>query len=326
MLTQWASIVADAVKNVQWFWLLIFGREVTSSKPNYVPQAINFAASMKISTLRILMISSIVLLPLTGCDGYQKLLKSTDTELKYEKAMAFYAEDRCMQALPILKELVGLFRGTDQMEEVFFAYAGAQYCIEDWYMARYYYRQYAKTFASSEHTEEAEFRAALCSVYLSPSYSLDQFDTGAAIDDLQLFMDRYPQSSLKDSCNNMMGRLRGKLELKSFEQAKLYHTTQKFQSAVMALDYFLDDHPMGPYSEEASFLIIESQFLYAQQSTLRRREERFADAIESYFNFAARFPESDFIDAAVRMHRQSMIGMEKASKDMRVNQRENPTP
>ena len=284
------------------------------------------ATPMKTSTLRLLLISSIVLLPLFGCDGYQKLLKSSDTELKYEKAMAYFAEDRCMQALPLLKELVSLFRGTDRMEDVFFTYAAAQYCIEDWYMARYYYRQFAKTFASSTHTEEAEFRAALCSVYLSPAHSLDQFDTGAAIDDLQLFMDRYPQSSLKDSCNHMMGRLRGKLELKDFEQAKLYHTTEKFQSAVMALGYFLDHHPMGPYSEEASFLIIESQFLYAQQSTSRRREERFADAIESYFNFAARFPQSAFIDAAVRMHRQSMIGMEKAAKESRANHSENPTP
>jgi len=281
---------------------------------------------MKRTSLLLLVFGSILLLPTMGCDGYQKLLKSNDTELKYEKAMAFYADGRCMQSLPLLKELIGLFRGTDRMETVFYTYAGAQYCIEDWYMARYYYRQFAKTFATSEHTEEAEFRAALCSVYLSPDFSLDQFDTGAAIDDLQLFMDRYPQSSLKDSCNNMMGRLRGKLELKAYEQAKLYHTTEKYQSSVMALGYFIKAHPMGPYSEEAAFLIIDSQFRYAQQSTLRRREERFADAVESYLNFAARFPESAFLDAAVQLHRKCINGMARASKEMRANHSENPTP
>ena len=63
-------------------------------------------------------------------------------------------------------------------------------------------------------------------------------------------------------------------------------------------------------------LQLHRQFLYAEQSTQRRQAERYADAIESYFTFAARFPESDLLREAEQLHRKSRLGLEKASKEV----------
>ena len=250
-----------------------------------------------------------------GCGDYQKVLKSTDPELKWTKAQEYFADDRCMQSLPLLQELIGLFRGTERMEDVYYMYAEAQLCIQDWYMGRYAMRNFAKTFPNSERSEEAEFQAALCSFRLSPGPELDQSETQVAMDELQLFLDRYPTTQVKDSCNRMIATLRGKLETKAWNGAKLYFTTGKFQSASKALDQFMQEWPASSYAEEAQFLVLKSQFLYAEQSTLRRQAERYADAIESYFTFAVRFPESTLLREAEQFHRKSRSGLDRASKE-----------
>lgn len=254
---------------------------------------------------------------LAGCGDYQKVLKSTDPELKWTRAQEYFSDDRCIQALPLLQELIGLFRGTERMEDVYYMYAEANLCIEDWYMARYTMRNFSKTFPTSDRAEEAEYQAALCSYRLSPGPQLDQSDTRTAMDELQLFLDRHPASDKRDTCNAMIAALRSKLETKAWAGAKLYYTTGKFQSASTALANFMAEWPVSQYSEEAQFLILKSQFLYAEQSTERRQAERYADAIESYFTFAARFPESELIREAERFHRQSRQGLERVSKDGR---------
>jgi len=251
----------------------------------------------------------------SGCGDYQKVLKSTDPELKWTRAQEYFADQRCMQSLPLLQELIGLFRGTERMEDVYFMYAEAHLCVQDWYMGRYSMRNFAKTFPNSERTEGAEFQAALCSYRLSPGPELDQSETRVAMDELQLFLDRYPTTEMRDSCNRMIARLRGKLETKAWNSARLYFTTGKYQSASKALQHFMDDWPGSEYGEEAQFLVLKSQFLYAEQSTLRRQAERYADAIESYFTFAARFPESPLLREAEQFHRRSRTGLDRASKE-----------
>jgi len=265
---------------------------------------------------RVLLIALVLTTAIqTGCGDYQKVLKSTDPELKWTRAQEYFADDRCMQSLPLLQELIGLFRGTEKMEDVYYMYAEANLCIQDWYMARYTMRNFSKTFPTSDRAEQAEFEAALCSYRLSPESNLDQSDTRTAMDELQLFLDRHPTTDKKDTCNAMINALRSKLETKAWNGAKLYFTTGKFQSATKALNHFMGDWPASIYGEEAQFLILQSQFLYAERSTLRRQAERYADAIESYFTFAARYPDSARLQEAESFHRKSRLGLERASKE-----------
>ena len=106
-----------------------------------------------------------ILTGIAGCGDYQKVLKSTDPELKWTRAQEYFHDDRCMQAMPLLQELIGLFRGTQRMEDVYYMYAEANLCIEDWYMARYTMRNFAKTFPNSGRTEEADYQVKMRNVH-----------------------------------------------------------------------------------------------------------------------------------------------------------------
>lgn len=249
------------------------------------------------------------------CSDYQKTLKSKDPELKFTKAVEYYKDGRCYQALPLFEELIASVRGTQRAEEAYYYFAQTHYCIKDYYLANYYLKSFVKTFPTSQYAEECLFLAAMCSYQLSPKHTLDQTDTKLAVDEFQLFIDRYPNSNLKDSCNKMVGELRGKLELKSFEVAKLYHTTQRYRSAVVALQDALEAYPGSIYKEEIMFLIVESYYKYAEGSVDKKKLSRYKDTTDSYYKFVANFPESSRLREAESYFERSQKEVERLKKE-----------
>jgi len=246
---------------------------------------------------------------LSQCSGYNKMLKSGDVEEKMSYAEAALDSGNCFRALPLYDELMQLTRGTEQAPDIHWNRALTHDCVNDFYLSRYYFQSFAKTFPNDPRVEEASFRAALCSYYLSPEASLDQTETRSAIDELQLFMDRYPSSALRDSSQAMVDNLRSKLELKAFENARLYHKTGNYKSATIAMKHAMEDYPGSPYQEELQFLIIDSHFQYATRSTERRKMERYNDAIEAFHTFASRFPTSSRMKDAQRLYDASVKGI-----------------
>ncbi len=238
----------------------------------------------------------------SGCNGYNEVLKSTDPEYKLERAIGFIDSSQCYGAIMVLEDLMNLTRGTSQGREVQFHHARAQYCMGDYYLARYYFKQFARTYPDDARSEQAQFDAAICSYRLSPGPSLDQTETRTAIEELQYFMDSYPGSPKRDSCQTMIDNLRAKLERKSYQTAALYHTTSQYKSATIALRQALKDFPDSPYREEMQWLILDSHYQYALQSTERRKLERYNEAIEAFLSFVVRYPESDYTTRAQRIY------------------------
>ena len=274
---------------------------------------------MKFPSLWSVAFGAFLVSLLTQCSDYNKMLKSGNLEEKLIYAEAALDSGNCFRALPLYDELMRLTRGTERAPDVHWNRAMTHDCINDFYLSRYYFQSFVKTFPNDARVEKAMFRAALCSYYLSPESSLDQTDTRTAIDELQLFMDRYPASALRDSTQNMIEGLRGKLEVKAFENARLYHKTGNYKSATIAMAHAIEDYPGSPYQEELQFLIIDSHHRYAEQSTNRRKLERYNDAIQAFHTFASRFPESTRMDEARRLFDNSVQAIAELESNPTTN-------
>ncbi|MEY3010501.1 MAG: outer membrane protein assembly factor BamD precursor [Bacteroidota bacterium] len=273
-------------------------------------------------SLSLAFLCALTLSSLTQCSEYNQVLKSDDMQLKMDYASAALDSGNCFKALPLFDELMRLTRGTEQAPEVHWQRALTHDCVNDFYLSRYYFQTFAKTFPNDPRVEEAMFRAALCSYYLSPEASLDQTDTKSAMDELQLFMDRYPSSALRDSSQSMVDALRLKLELKAFENAKLYHKTGNYESATLAMKHAIDDYPGSPYTEELYYLIIDSHFRYASLSTERRKFERYNNAIQAFHTFASRYPESNRMGQAQKLYDasvQAIAELEETENNTQTN-------
>ena len=184
------------------------------------------------------------------------------------------------------------------------------------YLSRYYFQTFAKTFPNDLRVEEASFATLIRSSQWKRVWTNRH---AVAIDELQLFMDRYPSSTLRDSSQQMMDNLRSKLEMKAFENARLYHKTGNFKSATIAMEHAIKDYPGSPYQEDLQFLIIDCHFQYAQQSTPRRKLERYNDAIQAFHTFASRFPESDRMDKARRLYDNSVQAIAQLDSETQTN-------
>jgi outer membrane protein assembly factor BamD len=260
--------------------------------------------------LRNLIIIVVAFL-ISSCSEYNKVLKSSDVVYKYSKAVEYYDKGDYSKALSLFDELGTILKGTEKSEEVHFYIAECHYNLKDYYFANYYFKNFVKTYPRSEKAQEAFFTSAYCSYLNSPKSSLDQTDTEQSIDEFQMFLNRYPQTELKDSANVMIAELRAKLEEKAFNNAKLYYTTENYKSATVALQNMLRDFPGSPHREEIQFLIIKSSYLLAENSVESKKEERLAATIENYHSFVDKYKESKFMKDAEEYYDKAVRELEK---------------
>lgn len=246
---------------------------------------------MKIFNVKIF---SFILLAATvvACSGYNQLLKSSDNEKKKEGALTYYAKDDYIKAITLLEDVIPFYKLTSEGENLYFTYCMANYKMGDYYLSGYYFKRFIRQYPTSKNAEEALFLSSLCSVHNSPEYSLDQTETYNALDQLQIFIDEYPNSTRIDTCNQIMDKLRAKLELKQFEYAKLYYNTERYKSAAVALQETLVKFPESVYKEDIYYLLVKSNYELAINSIESKKLERLDDTIESYRIFVAEFPES----------------------------------
>lgn len=237
----------------------------------------------------------------SSCNEYQRVLKSTDLDYKLEKAVEYYEDGKYARALPILDELLTLYRGTQKAEDVYYYYAMTEFNMNNYLIAAYHFKNFYQTFPNNAFADEAAFMVGFCYTKESPTYSLEQSNTYKAINELQLYINTHPNSAHIEECNMLIDQMREKLEKKSFEIAKQYWRTEHYKAAVTALNTSMNDFPDTPYREEALFLKLDSAYKLAKNSIVSLQAQRFKQARTAYFDLVAAYPESEYMKQAERI-------------------------
>ena len=130
---------------------------------------------------------------------------------------------------------------------------------------------------------------AYCFYLESPKYSLDQTDTKSAIKELQSFINKYPNSTRREECNSLIMRLRAKMETKYFEIAKQYYFLEDYKASIVSIENLLKDYPDTKYREEAMYLLVKANYVFATNSFDSKKEERYTSTIDAYNKYASYF-------------------------------------
>lgn len=265
----------------------------------------------------LLFISFILLITIafTGCKSkFEKLRTSTDIAKKYQEAIRLYNKKDYAKALILFDDLVQRYRGRQEAEDLYYYFAYTNYRLKDFLSARYHFKIFADTYPSSPKAEECRFLAAYCFYLDSPNSSLDQDNTYKAIEALQLFINIYPKSDRVAEASKLILDLRDKLEVKSYQNAKLFLDIGDYQAAVIAFRNSAKDFPDTKYAEEMEFLIIEAQYLYAKNSLETKQEARYIEAIEEYTRFTEKYINSTYAKRAEECKELSLKGIEDTKK------------
>lgn len=243
---------------------------------------------------------------LASCSGYEKLLKSSDYQLKYEKAFEYYEKEDYVRAATLFEQIANIYRGTVKADTLQFYRAMSYYHQRDYLMASHYFSELAETYPNSGYTEEASYMTGYCYYKLSPRPSLDQEYTRRAINSFTLFRINYPQSPRNDEASNLIRELQDKIVEKSYLNAKLYFDLGYFKAALVALRNSLGEYPNTSYREQLMYLILRASYLLADNSVESKKKERFQATVDEYYSFIGEFPDGEYSQDAKRMYEESM--------------------
>lgn len=252
----------------------------------------------------------IVFLTLVSCSEYQKLLKSDDAELKYNKAVEYFDKGDFMRASTLFDAVATYYKGTDRSETVLNYMAKSYMGQKDYYSASEYYKTYVKTYPKGKYVVESKYMIGYCYYLDSPDPRLDQGPTISAISALQEFIDVYPESERVPEANKLLDELTNKLAYKAYLNSKLYfnlgnYLGNNYESAVITAQNALKRYTSTIYREELIMMILESKYQQAVQSIEEKKIERYRSAIDEYYNYINEYPTGKFRKQADKIFNES---------------------
>ena len=269
----------------------------------------------KCSSISLFGFLLIISIGLFGCKSkFEKLKASNDYQKKYQEGIKYYNKKDYSRALALFDDLIQRYRGREEAELLFFNYAYANYFLKDYTSAGYHFKNFADTYPNSSRAEECRYMSAYCAYLEAPNATLDQTNTLQSIDKLQLFINLYPKSTRVAEASKLIQNLRDRLEVKSYENAKLYLTIGDYKSAVIAFRNSMRDFPDTKYAEEMEFLTIQAQYMYAKNSLETKQEERYQEAIDAFNEFKEKYPSSQYLKQAEALSRQCQNNVQNVKK------------
>ena len=236
-----------------------------------------------------------------SCSEYQRLLKSTETAEKYTAAEELYNEGKeedsnkkLKKALRLLEQIEPEFRGKPQGERLVFLLADTYYQLGDYFNAPFQFERFLQLYPNSQKAEEAAYKGAASYFYRSPRYDLDQTDTEKGIEELQAYLNRYPEGEFTPAANEKATELRVKLEKKAYEIAKQYHHTEFYKAAIASFNNFISNYPGSPFREAAYYYRFDSAYKLAINSYQILMEERLQEAMELSKAYKKYYPEGEY--------------------------------
>ncbi|NQV78355.1 MAG: outer membrane protein assembly factor BamD [Lutibacter sp.] len=237
----------------------------------------------------------LIAMGVSSCSEYQKVLNKGTVEKQYEMATKLYEEQKYGKSIQLFEKITPSYSGKPQMERIQYMVAQAHYNTKQYTLAAYYFDKFVKNYTKSSKIEEAAYLSAHSYYLSSPLFSLDQKDTHEAINALQNFIFKYPNSVNIVDANKYVKELTHKLEEKSFEIAKQYYHTSDYIAAIVAFDNLLSDYLGTSYKEEALYFKFKAAYELAMNSYILKKEERLTDAIKINERFKRSFSNSEYL-------------------------------
>ena len=257
---------------------------------------------MKKIVLFLLMIVS-----LSSCGEYNKILKSTDYELKYSYAKKYFNAKQYSKSATLLDELVTIFKGTAYAEESLYLLAQSYYGQEDYQTASQYFETYYTTYPKGEFTELSRFYSGYGLYLDSPDPRLDQAQTYKAIEQLQLYLEYYPQSERAEEAQNILFELQEKLAYKELLATRLYfnlgtYLGNNYLSCVITAQNALKNYPYTKYREEFMILMMRSKYELALVSVDEKLQGSYRDVVDEYYKYLNEYPEGKYVKEVTKYY------------------------
>lgn len=256
--------------------------------------------AMKKNFLYVLPV--LILLTVSSCGKFYKLEKSTNWEELYEAANNYYNAGEYGKAIILYDKVLPVIRGSERAELADFNYAYSHFRMKRYIEAAGYFNTFYQTYNRSPMAEEALFMNAY-SLYLdAPDYNLDQKSSRDAVNAIQLFINRFPQSDSYERATAMIEDLQVRFEEKAYQESMLYLRLTDglfpgdfYRACIINFQNFAKNYPDSKYNEELGYKLVEVALAYGKGSKFDKKEERLNDVSKYADQFKRRYPDSKYL-------------------------------
>jgi len=275
--------------------------------------------------LTLYIASLLLIFSLGSCSKFYKLEKSTNWEELHEAANKYYNAGEYNRAIILYDKVLPVIRGSEKAEQADFNYAYSHFRMKRYIEAAGYFNTFYQTYNRSPLAEEALFMNAYSLYMDAPDYNLDQKSSRDAVNAIQMFINRFPQSDSYERAMVMINDLQKRFEEKAYQESMLYlrmteglNPGQYFKACIVNFQNFAKNFPDSKYNEELAYRLVEVSLSYGKKSVFDKKEERLKDVNKFGDQFKRRYPESKYtgiIDSFLKEADQEMVAHLKLKKE-----------
>ncbi len=244
-------------------------------------------------------------LTLAACNKQQeKAMKSADKEFILKVANENFQKKKWKDALALYERLSNLVAGTDDAADVVYNSAYANYFERAYKLAGHQFKNFSVTFPQDPRAEDAAYMSALCYYEGSMDYNLDQTSTELAINELQNFLNKYPDSERSKNINELIDELTYKLEFKAYENARQYFKMAEYKAASTAFENVLEDFPATKLRLKIYDYILRSKYELAVNSIYSLKKDRLEEAVAYTKMLKREVPGTDVAKLATELQQK----------------------
>jgi outer membrane protein assembly factor BamD len=213
----------------------------------------------------------------------------------------------------LLEDVFRFYRASARGEETLYLLAQSYYNMKDYLTASEYFKTYYTSYPKGEYAEFARFYSAYGLYLESPDARLDQSETYKAMQQLQDFLETYPQSERKEEAEQILFQLQEKLALKELNAVKLYYNLGNYLvyssfpggnylSCVITAQNAIRSYPYSALREEFMYYTFKSKYEMAIQSVADKKEFRYRDVVDEYFSYTNEYPEGKYLKEIKKLY------------------------
>ena len=245
-----------------------------------------------------------------SCGGSGRLRYDSPEEA-FSKGMEQYEKGDYERATQFFRGAFDFGRTHEHAADAQLYLARAHAKAGDYLLAANEYSRFIQLYRRDPRAAEAEYEHAMTYYNRSPGYQLDQTPTRRAIEQFQLFIDRYPTDERVPEAEARIVELSEKLAHKRFESARLYERRGLHEAAALTFESVFDDYPGTKWADDALAAAVRNYVSYSEQSIQARQPERLQKAIQNYDRLKEIFPDSPHVDELASMYEDVVLRRER---------------
>ncbi|MEZ4700629.1 MAG: outer membrane protein assembly factor BamD [Rhodothermales bacterium] len=241
---------------------------------------------------------------IAACGSSGRVNYTTPQEA-FGKGRALFEQRKYEEAVPYFQGVFSFGRTHQWAADAQLYLARTYAANKDYLLAANEYDRFTRIYRADPRIPLAHYEWALTYYQLSPNSELDQTNTRRAIEEFQLFIERYPADTLVTDAQERITELRSKLAKKQFETARLYERRDLYEAAAISYETVFDKYPDTQWAQQALVGAIRTYIAFADQSVVSRRPDRLNEAIKNYDRLTQIFGDSPYLKEAEGLYEQA---------------------